>query len=86
MGISISNPLAALSDAAANFQRNEPAPQTVQQAANQPTDTVTLTAAQQVYQLYNQGHTISQIAFSLRLSVAAVNSYLGLSNTSSRVA
>jgi DNA-binding CsgD family transcriptional regulator len=40
-------------------------------------DTVQLSEAQQVYQLYNQGQTASQIATSLSLSVSEVNIYLG---------
>lgn len=61
---------------------SEPAPQVqpVQQAANSSADTVKLTSAEQVYQLYNQGQKVSQIASSLSLSVAAVNSYLNLSS------
>lgn len=39
-------------------------------------DTVQLSEAQQVYQLYNQGQTVSQIASSLSLSVSEVNIYL----------
>jgi|HubBroStandDraft_6_1064221.scaffolds.fasta_scaffold253383_2 DNA-binding NarL/FixJ family response regulator len=42
-----------------------------------PADTVQLSEAQQVYQLYNQGQTASQIATSLSLSVSEVNIYLG---------
>ncbi len=42
-------------------------------------DVVELAESQQVYQLYNQGEKISDIATSLRLSVRAVNSYLGIS-------
>jgi DNA-binding NarL/FixJ family response regulator len=42
----------------------------------------TLSQAQQVYQLYNHGETVSQIATTLDLSVAAVNGYLGISKTS----
>jgi DNA-binding NarL/FixJ family response regulator len=48
---------------------------------NPGVDTVQLTVAQQVYQLYNQGQQVPQIAVSLNLSVAAVNSYLNLSNS-----
>jgi DNA-binding NarL/FixJ family response regulator len=62
---------------------NPPTPQPQQPPANQPSDTITLTAAQQVYQLYNQGQQVPQIAGTLNLSVAAVNSYLGLSDSSS---
>jgi DNA-binding NarL/FixJ family response regulator len=42
-------------------------------------DVVELAESQQVYQLYNQGQKISDIATTLRLSVEAVNSYLGIS-------
>lgn len=42
-------------------------------------DVVELAESQQVYQLYNQGQRISDIATTLRLSVEAVNSYLGIS-------
>lgn len=45
-------------------------------------DTVQLTEAQQVYQLYNQGQKISQIANSLNLPVEAVNVYLGIKSSS----
>jgi len=52
-----------------------------QPAANAGGDTVQLTEAQQVYQLYNQGQRVSQIATNLSLTQAAVNSYLNLSAT-----
>jgi DNA-binding NarL/FixJ family response regulator len=52
-----------------------------QPAANVATDTVQLTAAQQVYQLYNQGQTVSQIASSLSLTEAVVNGYLNVTST-----
>jgi DNA-binding NarL/FixJ family response regulator len=56
-----------------------PAPQKVQQPAQSAgPDTVTLTAAQQVFQLYNQGQSVTQIATSLSLSVSSVNNYLGI--------
>ena len=45
--------------------------------------TVQLTAAQQVYNLYNQGHTVPQIASSLNLSVELINSFLNISNNQS---
>jgi hypothetical protein len=46
-------------------------------------DTVNLTAAQQVYELYNQGQIVPQIALSLNLGVPQVNSFLGISNSAS---
>jgi DNA-binding NarL/FixJ family response regulator len=52
-----------------------------QPVVNAGEDTVQLTEAQQVYQLYNQGQRVSQIASSLSLTEAAVNSYLNLSAT-----
>jgi DNA-binding NarL/FixJ family response regulator len=52
-------------------------------SANSGEDTVQLTVAQQVYQLYNQGQPVPQIAASLNLSVAAVNSYLNLTTSDS---
>jgi DNA-binding NarL/FixJ family response regulator len=52
-----------------------------QPAANAAGDTVQLTEAQQVYQLYNQGQTVSQIASSLSLTEAVVNGYLNVSST-----
>jgi DNA-binding NarL/FixJ family response regulator len=42
-------------------------------------DTVELTLSQRVYQLHTQGQRVSQIASSLNLSEAAVNSYLNIS-------
>ena len=87
MGISISSALSTASLAAANSPSTSPAPQTVQPSVQQaqvqqiPQDTVTLTEAQQVYQLYNQGQTVSQIATSLSLSVPLVNNYLGITSS-----
>jgi DNA-binding NarL/FixJ family response regulator len=52
-----------------------------QPVASAGEDTVQLTEAQQVYQLYNQGQRVSQIASSLSLTESAVNSYLSLSAT-----
>lgn len=57
----------------------QPVPQKVQQPARTASaDSVTLTAAQQVFQLYNQGQTVTQIATSLSLSVSLVNNHLGI--------
>ena len=79
MSISISPATAAL--AAANPAPNTAPAQRVQQPANNGGDTVKLTESQQVYQLYNQGQTVSQIANNLSLAVSAVNSYLNISNS-----
>jgi len=40
-----------------------------------------LSESQQVYQLYNQGQQIPQIAATLNLPVSAVNSYLGINSS-----
>jgi len=75
----------APASAAANSSLNTPAAQAtqaVQQSTSSSSDTVTLTEAQQVDQLYNEGDTVSQIATSLTLTVAAVNSYLGITKAS----
>jgi hypothetical protein len=58
-----------------------PAPPPQQPAATDAEDTVQLTEAQRVYQLYNQGQPVSQIALTLSLPLAAVNSYLNLTTT-----
>lgn len=43
-------------------------------------DTVQLTEAERIYQLYNQGQPISHIAQALNLTVDQVNSYLNITN------
>jgi DNA-binding NarL/FixJ family response regulator len=84
MSISVSSALATASVAAANSPSTSAA-QKVQQPTNQQTTssayTVRLTEAQQVYQLYNQGQPVSQIATNLSLTVSAVNGYLGNSGS-----
>jgi len=67
-------PVAAnVSSSPAPVAKAQPAPKVA-------TDSVQLSEAQQVYQLYNQGQRVSQIASSLSLSEAAVNGYLNLSS------
>jgi DNA-binding NarL/FixJ family response regulator len=75
MSISISSALAT-TVAAADTSNAAPvrAPQPTTPAS---ADTVRLSEAQQVYQLYNQGQAISQIAANLNLTVDTVNLYLG---------
>jgi DNA-binding NarL/FixJ family response regulator len=73
----VSSVTGSASSNAAAPQQNEP--QQTQAPASASAYTVQLTEAQQVYQLYNQGLPVTQIASSLSLSVAAVNSYLSLS-------
>jgi DNA-binding CsgD family transcriptional regulator len=78
MGITAISPISA---ASANANPNTTTERPTEQAATASTDTVQLSVAQQVYQLYNQGQQVSQIAQSLSLSVGEVNSYLSLSNS-----
>jgi DNA-binding NarL/FixJ family response regulator len=77
---SVASGEAAAAASPASVSAAAPEVQPVQQVANSSADTVRLTSAEQVYQLYTQGQKVSQIASSLSLSVAAVNSYLNLSN------
>jgi DNA-binding NarL/FixJ family response regulator len=82
MSLTITSALSAASLAAANSPSTaateQPAQQQVQQPVSNSGDTVTLTEAQQVFNLYNQGQTVPQIASSLSLSVSMVNNYLGI--------
>jgi DNA-binding NarL/FixJ family response regulator len=70
---------AAANASSSGTQEQQTQPQ--QQPATRGSDTVQLTEAQQVYQLYNQGYQVTQIASTLSLSVAAVNSYLNISSS-----
>jgi len=76
----ISSSLSVASLAATPSANTATATQKVQQPANTAGDTVKLTVSQQVYQLYNQGQTVTQIASSLSMAVSAVNSYLNISS------
>jgi len=66
---------AAASNASANSATQE-----VQPAGSGTGDTVSLSPAQQVHQLYQQGQAVSQIAVNLSMSVETVNSYLNISS------
>lgn len=77
MGISISSALAV---ADANVGSTTVAERDPKPAVNTATDTVQLTEAQQVYQLFNQGQLVSEIAAQLNLTVSAVNLYLGVTS------
>ncbi|MFZ0774351.1 MAG: hypothetical protein WCA49_08710 [Candidatus Sulfotelmatobacter sp.] len=83
MGISISSSLSTASVAAANSASTSAAARTPQPTTNNSADTVQLSEAQQVYQLYNQGQQVSQIATTLSLPVEIVNNYLGITATTS---
>lgn len=85
MSLAISSALATVSVATPNSPSTTAAQQPVQQQAPEPTttstDTVTLTEAQQVYNLYNQGQTVPQISTSLSVPVSMVNNYLGITGS-----
>jgi DNA-binding NarL/FixJ family response regulator len=78
MSLSISSSLSTASLAAANSSSASTAARTPQATTNDSAYVVKLTESQQVYQLYNQGKQVSQIAASLSLPVEAVNNYLGI--------
>ncbi len=84
MSISISNAVSIPPSESANSSSNPATPKTQQArpTANQPADTVRLSESQQVHQLFLQGQRVSQIAFSLRLTVETVNGYLGITGKS----
>lgn len=75
---SFSTPLSAVSNTYSDAAAQESQPQNISSSA----DTVTLSVAQQVYQLYDQGQSVSQIADSLSLPVESVDSFLGITTTS----
>lgn len=78
MTISISSALSTAPPDTANA----PAAATAPSGSNAvEADTVKLTLAQQVYDLYIQGQSVPQIATSLNLTVELVNNYLGLATT-----
>jgi DNA-binding NarL/FixJ family response regulator len=78
MSISITSSLSTEPVAAANSSSTSAAARTPQPTTEKSAYTVTLTEAQQVYQLYNQGQQVSQIATSLQLPESMVNNYLGI--------
>jgi len=81
MSLAISSALFTAPAAAANSPSTSAAPQPEQQPqASESTAAykVTLTAAQQAFNLYSRGQTVSQIAISLSLSESLVNNYLGI--------
>ncbi len=81
MSISVTSAIPTLSFTTGNTASNGQAAQVQrqdQQTNVRPADTIRLTEVQQVYQLYNQGQKISQIASALNLSVESVNNYLGI--------
>lgn len=81
MSISISSSLSTASLAATNSSSTSAAARNPQPTINQSGDTVKLSESQQVYQLYNQGQAVSQIATTLSLPVEIVNNYLGIAAT-----
>lgn len=83
MTISISSSLSTPSLAATNLPATSAPARNPQPTINNSGDTVRLSESQQVYQLYNQGQQVSQIATTLSLPVEIVNNYLGISATGS---
>jgi hypothetical protein len=84
MGLSVSNSLSIVSQAAANLSpAAAPRPTAAQPTTNNPQDTVKLSSAQQVEQLYNQGQSVPEISTSLSLAQNVVNLYLGISGPGS---
>ena len=84
MSISISSSLSTASLAAtsaSNSSATSVAARNPQPTINNSGDTVKLSESQQVYQLYNQGQAVSQIATALSLPVEIVNNYLGITAT-----
>jgi DNA-binding NarL/FixJ family response regulator len=78
MSIAISSALSTIQVAADLPTAAQTAPPV--QPVTSSSDTVTLTEAQQVFQLYTQGQSVPEIASSLSLTVALVNNYLGISS------
>jgi DNA-binding NarL/FixJ family response regulator len=80
MSIAISNALSVISAGAASAPAAAQQQTQVQEPASDA-DTVTLTEAQQVYNLYNEGQTVLQISTSLSLPVGIINNYLGITTS-----
>jgi len=82
MSLAISSALATASVASADSPAANATTQQVRPVEQQPTNNdpyqVTLTVAEQVYNLYNQGQRVSEIAVSLSLPLSTVNNYLGM--------
>jgi len=78
MSVAISSSLSTTPYDAANSSATSAGNRNPQPTANDSRDSVRLSESQQVYQLYNQGQRISQIATTLSLPVAIVNNYLGI--------
>jgi DNA-binding NarL/FixJ family response regulator len=80
MSLAISGSFASLfSTTAAVSASGAAAVQKPQPVTTNNAYTVRLTEAEQVDQLYSQGHTVPQIAFNLDLTAQAVDKYLNIS-------
>jgi DNA-binding NarL/FixJ family response regulator len=86
MSIAISNSLATAtaSPATPSNSSNTAAAPKLQPATNDQADLFQLTTAEQAQQLYSQGHTVPQIASTLNLSAQAVDTYLNISNATTK--
>ncbi len=82
MSIAISNSTATTLPAAAGSSTSAAAAPKPQAVTTNQSDTVQLSEALQVEQLYNHGQTVPQIESSLNLSAQAVDSYLHITNPS----
>lgn len=81
MSISISSAVPSAPVAAQSSSAETAAAPRSPSTAGGNEDVVNLSANQQIHQLHQQGQRVDQIAFSLNLTVEAVNSYLGITNT-----
>ncbi len=72
----------ALAESSTTNARSPAARQSRQSTSNIPVDIVQMNPAQQAQRLYYTGYTVPQIAFSLEMSIQAVNNYLRISKTS----
>ncbi len=78
MSFSISTSLSTTATSAASNAPSSPTPAPKTQPVYIPPDTVQLSETQQVYQLYNQGQKVPQIAATLSLTEDAVDNYLNI--------
>lgn len=84
MGLAISGSFASLaSTAAAASASSARATSQPEPVATNNADIVQLTEAEQVQQLFSQGHTVPQIASSLDLTAQAIDRYLNIQNGNS---
>jgi DNA-binding NarL/FixJ family response regulator len=81
MSLAVSSALSTVANSSSNTVEAPQSPQPRPQPPAKSAYTVQLSEAQQVYQLYNQGQPVPQIAETLNLTVSAVNNYLGITTS-----